>query len=86
MLMIKSTPPPHPGTVLGRTLSTKSISRRDFAGKIGVDETSLKKILEGEQDIDVPLSAAIYSQLGDESPTHLYQLQQDHNRWKKIRP
>jgi plasmid maintenance system antidote protein VapI len=77
-------PPPHPGKVLERDIKSRSITRRDFAERLGIDIKFLDRILAGKQDIDVMLSAAINHQLDGSTPTHLYQLQQDHNRWKRI--
>jgi plasmid maintenance system antidote protein VapI len=76
-------PPPHPGKVLERDLKNRSISRLDFAETLGIDIEFLDRLIAEKQDIDVKLSAAINHYLDGSTPTHLYQLQQDHNRWKK---
>ena len=77
-------PPPHPGKVLERDLKNKSISRQDFAEILGIDVEFLDRFIAEKQDIDVKLSAAINHHLNGSTPTHLFQLQQDHNRWKKL--
>jgi plasmid maintenance system antidote protein VapI len=76
--------PPHPGRVVERDLRTRAIPLRRFADRLGVDRALLERLIAGETDIDVALSEAINEQLDGNTPTHLYQLQQDHNRWKKI--
>ena len=82
--MLNELPPPHPGQVLDRDLKNRSISRQDFAEKLGVDIELLDRIIAEKQDVDVKLSAAINHLLDGTTPTHLYQLQQDHNRWKRM--
>lgn len=76
--------PPHPGSVLKRDLRVREIPRRRFADTLGIDRNFLEKVIAGKADVDVTLSKAINDHLNGTTPTHLYQLQQDHNRWKKI--
>jgi len=76
--------PPHPGRVVERDLRVRAIPLRRFADRLGIDRALLEGLIAGEADMDLKLSEAINAQLNGSTPTHLYQLQQDHNRWKKL--
>jgi addiction module HigA family antidote len=75
--------PPHPGTILREMLRKRSANSAVFAKQVGVDESLFSKILTGNRDINVSLSAAISSALGEDRPEHWYFMQQHYNQCKK---
>jgi addiction module HigA family antidote len=75
--------PPHPGTILRDMLRKRSSSSAVFAKELGIDEPFLSNILAGNRDIDVTLSAAISSALGEDRPEHWYYMQQHYNLCQK---
>jgi plasmid maintenance system antidote protein VapI len=75
--------PPHPGTVLRDMLRKRSASSAVFAKQVGVEEPLLSGILAGSRDIDVSLSAAISSALGEDRPEHWYFMQMHYDQCKK---
>jgi plasmid maintenance system antidote protein VapI len=74
---------PHPGTILRSTLRVRGISESEFAMFLDIQETSIHELLNGERDVDIPLSNAISKALSDPSPLRWHKIQEDHDKWKK---
>lgn len=71
--------PVHPGSILGEELKARGISQKEFAGKIGVQETHLSALIHGSRNITPAVAAKLECGLGDIPAEMWLRLQNQYN-------
>lgn len=75
--------PPHPGAILAEQLEYLGISVREFARRIGADQSTVTCILDEKAPITEQIAVKISAVLSGPQPSTWLALQADYDAWQK---